>query len=318
MLALLVLAAPLVRAQEVTLQVAENPTLGPLLTDGAGMTLYRFTRDEPGISNCTGECLAIWPPLLVEEGTPAAGEDVTGQIATIERDDGTLQVTYNDMPLYYFANDAAAGDTNGQGVGDVWYVVHPDAPGVTVDDQPIENDTVSISRVVIAEPGWLVVHAQAEGRPGPILGQSPVDPGENTDVMVQLDTAGATETLYAMLHSDRGTIGTFEFPDGADVPVTVGGQVVTPSFSVTGGLPAEAPAQQEATEAPATATPPEETTTAAPTAEVATPTPQSAPPTLPETGNPAPPGASLWLLGAAVLAVVGGLSLLVARRGRIR
>jgi hypothetical protein len=145
------------------------------------------------------------------------------------------------MPLYYFAGDSIPGDTNGQGVNDVWFVVHPDAPSVTVSDQGGNNGSVTIARVVAAEPSWLVVHAEADGRPGPVIGHSALNPGENTDVVVQIDAAQATPTLFAMLHVDRGTIGTYEFP-GDDGPVTLAGQVVTPPFQVTGELPATLPA----------------------------------------------------------------------------
>lgn len=297
MLVMVASLVPVARAQtEATLQVADNATLGPILVDGEGLTLYHFTRDEPGVSNCTGECLANWPPLLAAEGAVQADAGVTGQLGTIARDDGSQQVTYNDMPLYYFANDSAPGDVNGQNVREVWFAVHPDAPGVTVNDQAIENDTVTIERVVAAEPGWLVVHAEANGRPGPILGQTAVAPGENTDVAVQVSTAGATETLYAMLHSDRGEMGRFEFPDGADIPVTVDGQVVTPPFSVTGGLP-----QQSAAAAPA------------PTAAPA-PAPD-APATLPAT-NGGTSSALLVLLVVAIMAIAGGVGVLIWRRAR--
>ncbi len=259
-LAGLIAVAP-VAAQEVTLQVREDATLGPILTDANGNTLYRFTNDEPGTSKCVDACAGNWPPLLVgESATPVAGDGVTGTIGTITRPDGTTQVTYNDMPLYFFVNDATAGETKGQGVRNIWYVVHPDAPQVVVADQPIANNTVTIERVVVAEPGWLVVHADAEGRPGPILGQTLLTPGVNTGVVVQVDTAGATPTLFAMLHSDRGEQGTFEFPGGADIPVTLNGAVVTPSFTVTGGLPEAAPAPApEPTAAPAPAPAPEPT-----------------------------------------------------------
>ena len=113
------------------------------------------------------------------------------------------------------------------------------APSVTVQDQSIESGKVTVAQVVSSGSGWLVVHAQADGKPGPILGLSPVKDGENSDVMVEIDTANATETLYAMLHTDTGEMGSFEFPDGPDGPVKVDEKVVTPAFSVTAGLATE-------------------------------------------------------------------------------
>jgi plastocyanin len=109
-------------------------------------------------------------------------------------------------------------------------------PAVLVADQEIVDDKVTVSEVVSDGPGWLVIHAQAGGSPGPILGYSPVADGTNTDVMVEIDTANATETLYAMLHVDAGEVGTWEFPDGPDVPAQVGGQIVSPAFQVTGSV----------------------------------------------------------------------------------
>lgn len=113
-------------------------------------------------------------------------------------------------------------------------------PSVTVADQPIVNGTVTIAEVVSSGPGWLVIHAQKDGKPGPVLGHSAVSDGVNTNVVVEIDVSGATETLYAMLHTDAGTVGTYEFP-GPDGPLSVDGKVVTPPFQVTGGLPAMLP-----------------------------------------------------------------------------
>ena len=118
-------------------------------------------------------------------------------------------------------------------------------PSVSVDDQALENETVSIAEVISNGPGWLVVHAQADGKPGPILGYSPLKDGVNTDVQVEIDAANATETLYAMLHADAGQVGQWEFPDGPDVPVKVGEQVVTPPFKVL-AAPSEAMPDSEA------------------------------------------------------------------------
>jgi len=100
-----------------------NDELGPFLTDTAGMTLYIFSKDEPGVSNCYDQCAVNWPPLLVADGQfSAGGEGLTAEFGTTERTDGTLQVTYNSWPLYYWIDDAAVGDTTGQGVGGVWAV----------------------------------------------------------------------------------------------------------------------------------------------------------------------------------------------------
>ncbi len=106
-------------------------------------------------------------------------------------------------------------------------------PSVTVNDQPLFNNRVQIAQVTSNGPGWLVIHADQDGKPGPILGYSPVANGDNQDVTVTVNAGAATPTLYAMLHVDAGQIGNYEFP-GADAPAKAGDQVVTPPFNLTG------------------------------------------------------------------------------------
>jgi predicted lipoprotein with Yx(FWY)xxD motif len=88
------------------------------------MTLYNFKKDTPGKSACEGECLAKWPIYFVDMVAPKDGLDAKN-FGTITRADGKKQTTYKGMPLYFFAGDKAPGDTNGQGVKDVWFVVTP-------------------------------------------------------------------------------------------------------------------------------------------------------------------------------------------------
>lgn len=106
--------------------------LGSFLVASNGHTLYIFTRDEAGVSNCTAGCIANWPPLLVPAGAqPSTGDGVGGALATIDRDDGDRQVTYDGAPLYFWANDAAPGETSGHEVGGVWFVATPGAVTAT-------------------------------------------------------------------------------------------------------------------------------------------------------------------------------------------
>jgi predicted lipoprotein with Yx(FWY)xxD motif len=107
----------------------ESSDLGDILVDGEGMTLYVFDNDTDENSTCYDDCEANWPPLTEEV---EAGDGVDESLlSTSEREDGTQQVTYAGKPLYYFAGDQAAGDTNGQGVGDIWWVVGPDGEAIT-------------------------------------------------------------------------------------------------------------------------------------------------------------------------------------------
>jgi predicted lipoprotein with Yx(FWY)xxD motif len=116
--------APASMAAGLTLELATVPTHGSVLVGEGGKSLYVFLNDAGGTSACVDACATAWPPLTVTAASDVSGgTGVTGPIATIERADGTLQVTLGGAPLYYFANDAAAGETKGQGLNDVWYLV---------------------------------------------------------------------------------------------------------------------------------------------------------------------------------------------------
>jgi predicted lipoprotein with Yx(FWY)xxD motif len=115
-------------AATTTVEATEVGTLGTVLVAGEnGMTVYTFTQDvaDSGTSACTETCIETWPALTVPAGTtPTGGDGVSGTLATITRaDDGTLQVTYNGLPLYFFKNDSAPGDANG--VYENWEAVKP-------------------------------------------------------------------------------------------------------------------------------------------------------------------------------------------------
>jgi predicted lipoprotein with Yx(FWY)xxD motif len=121
---------PSAAAGGATVLVADSD-LGEILTDADGMVIYYFANDTEGTSNCEGDCLANWPPVPVD-GDPTAGDGVDAELGTIDGNDGSTQLTVNGFPAYYFAGDEAAGDINGQGVGDIWWVLGPDG-------EPIEG-----------------------------------------------------------------------------------------------------------------------------------------------------------------------------------
>jgi predicted lipoprotein with Yx(FWY)xxD motif len=109
-----------------TLALADS-ALGKIVVDGQGKTLYMFTPDEDQAApTCVDACAKNWPALIVT-GTPTLGAGLTAAAATIARTDGGgTQVKFGEYPLYYFAADTAAGQTNGQGQGGKWYVVGAD------------------------------------------------------------------------------------------------------------------------------------------------------------------------------------------------
>ena len=102
--------------------------LGQILVDGSERTLYLFEADSTKASTCSGACAQAWPPFLTS-GQPHLGSGVTQSlVGTMRRSDGTLQVTYNGHPLYYFAGDTKPGDTKGEGLnsfGAGWDAVSP-------------------------------------------------------------------------------------------------------------------------------------------------------------------------------------------------
>jgi predicted lipoprotein with Yx(FWY)xxD motif len=104
---------------------ASETGLGEVLTTADGMTVYGFTVDSGGTSNCNEGCAEEWPPVTVESGELPEGLDATVFKVT-QRSDGSYQLVAGDWPLYTFSGDQAAGDTNGQGFGGVWFAVAPD------------------------------------------------------------------------------------------------------------------------------------------------------------------------------------------------
>ena len=111
---------------DAVLRATTNSTLGPIVVDGAGRTLYRFDNDSasPPASNCEGACAKLWPPVLVGTQISLTGVN-RALLGTIKRADGTVQLTLHGWPLYRYAGDSAPGDVNGEGVGGVWFAVKP-------------------------------------------------------------------------------------------------------------------------------------------------------------------------------------------------
>ena len=113
-------------APQAVLNTVNDPALGVRLIATNGHTLYYFTKDLPNVSVCTGTCATNWPAYAVSPNAPLAGvSGVTGNVGTITKPDGSLQVTYNRMPLYFWHLDQNPGDTLGQGIQGTWYVAKP-------------------------------------------------------------------------------------------------------------------------------------------------------------------------------------------------
>jgi predicted lipoprotein with Yx(FWY)xxD motif len=107
---------------------AAKTSLGRVLVDGHGKTLYLFAIDKRGKSVCSGQCAVYWPPLLTQSKAVAGTGVKASLLGTAVRAGGKLQVTYNGHPLYFFKADTKAGQTKGQGVdgfGGLWWAVSP-------------------------------------------------------------------------------------------------------------------------------------------------------------------------------------------------
>jgi predicted lipoprotein with Yx(FWY)xxD motif len=121
---LVVVLAGLAVAVVDTPQIKYKEGVGNYLADGKGITLYYFKKDQPDRNACTGTCLEIWPIYHAEQIKAPAGSDAK-DFGEFTRPDGKKQTTFKNWPLYYFANDKAPGDTNGQGVKNLWSVINP-------------------------------------------------------------------------------------------------------------------------------------------------------------------------------------------------
>jgi predicted lipoprotein with Yx(FWY)xxD motif len=107
-----------------------NSSLGRILVDSRGLTLYLYAKDGRNASVCTGVCERVWPPATIS-GTPAAAAGVSaGKLKTIKRSDRRTQLVYNGHPLYTFSEDTRPGQIDGEGFLGVWYVVSPAGRGV--------------------------------------------------------------------------------------------------------------------------------------------------------------------------------------------
>jgi predicted lipoprotein with Yx(FWY)xxD motif len=102
--------------------VRSKAGIGDYLTDSRGMTLYLFTKEIGDQVECSGGCAAIWPPFYAPSIT-APSQLNQSDFGTVKRSDGKMQTTYKGWPLYLFAHDTAPGDTNGEGLFKLWYVV---------------------------------------------------------------------------------------------------------------------------------------------------------------------------------------------------
>lgn len=145
--ALSIFSAAIAFAQD-EVMVASNASLGAILTDAKGMTLYVWDRDEAGQANVTTSAPAVWPPFTVS----AAPSGPSG-LGTAMRTDGALQATFNGRPLYYFANDTAPGDANGQAAANLWWVVSAGSMDMMMEAPAVAMRDTSVGSILTDDKG---------------------------------------------------------------------------------------------------------------------------------------------------------------------
>ena len=117
-------------------------SLGRIIVKSNGRTLYLFGKDRNGKSACAGQCATFWPPLITSGKPRVTSGAKASLVGTTRRADGRLQVTYNHHPLYTFAKDTKAGQTNGEGVnafGATWNAVSPAGAKVAKPSAPSQG-----------------------------------------------------------------------------------------------------------------------------------------------------------------------------------
>jgi predicted lipoprotein with Yx(FWY)xxD motif len=194
-------------------QVATNPTLGTILVDSQGFTLYELTSETGGKIHCAGGCLKFWPPLLLPAGTtaPTGGTGVGGTLGVITRSDGTQQVTYNGFPLYHFAFDKAPGDTNGNGIvafEGLWVAAQPTSGGSSLALPRVARSGLGMTA------SFAVSFASAQAGQGEVYFGS----GPGCSGLVEI----ATEDLYPGKTNHTVVV------SGNDFPGTVGDNGIQP------------------------------------------------------------------------------------------
>jgi hypothetical protein len=155
-----------------------------------------------------------------------------------------LHVDDSEQGTYEFGEvegaDAPVSANDQVAVLPIWTVPH-----VRVTEQALgDMNQLHFSQVLIDQPGWLVIHADADGSPGEVIGYAELAAGLNMNVTVEVDPAAVGNQVWAMLHADTGEAGVYEFGEveGADAPVTVGDQVVVSPVTI---LPSEMEAEPE-------------------------------------------------------------------------
>ncbi|MFC4054275.1 hypothetical protein ACFOY4_31670 [Actinomadura syzygii] len=153
--------SPAPEPEPTTLEVASITRLGKVVTDGTGMTLYRFDNDtaRPPASTCADACAKAWPPVEAGGGDTQVKGVEQSLVGKVKRADGQWQVTLGGWPLYRFAKDKSPGDVKGQGVGGTWFAAAPTGKKAAAVKPATDNRW----------KGWTIVKARKDPKLGLIL-----------------------------------------------------------------------------------------------------------------------------------------------------
>jgi predicted lipoprotein with Yx(FWY)xxD motif len=193
--------------------VAQVGTFGQVLVGANGNTLYAFTKDVDGVSTCFDACAAAWPAVIVTPGfTPPAGVDPS-LVTTVDRPDGSKQLKIGKWPLYFYAGDGGPGESNGQGVGGIWFVEGADGKLVR-GDAPAAQAPAAQAAAPAPAPAPAAAPAAADPA-APVVSLAQV--GNLGEVMV-----GANgHTLYAFTDDPEKQTTCFDACAKAWPPLTV-------------------------------------------------------------------------------------------------
>ncbi len=145
-----------------TVMLSNDATYGKILTDGAGYSLYFFSKDTLS-SSCTGQCAVIWPIFYADSLTIGAGL-ADSDFTTITRPDGSHQTAYKGWPLYYYSGDSKPGDVNGEDVLGIWFLAKPDYTIMLMNNQLVGLDSVAYNSMYQPGAGTVQYFVDAYGR----------------------------------------------------------------------------------------------------------------------------------------------------------
>jgi len=218
-------------------EMAPSVTVGDQDASGGTVTIEKVIADQPGwlVIHITRNGA---PGPVIGQSPVSEGSNENVEVA-IDLDQATqqlfamLHLDKGAAGVYEFPGDDVPVFVDEVIVNVPFQAAFSIEDAVTASDQAAADGAITVDLVSATQPGWIVIHAQADGAPGAVIGFAAIEVGNNANVAVEIDLDQATETLYAMLHLDLATAGEYEFP-GDDAPVfDAGGNVVLAPFTLT-------------------------------------------------------------------------------------